>query len=140
MININFTLNPFSCNEARECWKKFKESIDKNFEFRDILIKEWLHNCKINSNKNLPILQRFEGGMGGNDNKINKQIRFYKDRNNKATEYNIIFYVYNAEEEKWTLQELDDLTYGFGKCLKERYFNVNCCIELSKYNDFSDTE
>ena len=142
-INIKFTLCPFSCNEAKKCWKKFKESINKNFEFRDILIREWLHNCKINSNKNLPILQRLEGGMGGDDNRINKQIRFeeynkYYSEYNKDTEHNIIFNVYNTEEEKWTLQELDDLIYGFEKCLKERYFDVNCCIELSKYN--YDTE
>ncbi len=71
--------------------------------------------AKLSSNKSLPILRREEGGLGGDDNTINKQIRFrsiFCDivTNNGEIELDQIC---NTPHEQWTHRELDDLIQAF---------------------------
>ena len=40
------------------------------------IVEQIKNNCKLHKNKNLPYLERVEGGMGGNNNRTDKQIRF----------------------------------------------------------------
>ena len=55
-------------------WKKLKYDCDNGDN--KYIVEEMKTYCKLESNKTLPYLQRTEGGFGGNDNIMNKQIRF----------------------------------------------------------------
>lgn len=95
--------------------------------------------CKLEQNKNLPYLERIEGGFGGNNNLNNKQIRFkifYSNPDDK----DILLNVYNSNIEKWTYDELDDIIYGFIK-IANKYVNTDCingCIEFVNKKSFND--
>ena len=77
----------------------------------------------------MPYLQQSEGGIGGCNNLIHKQIRF---RQNLVYLNDILFDIYNSDKEEWLLEELDDLIRAFiiianiaicAEC-------VNGCIEI----------
>ena len=95
--------------------------------------------CKLESNKTLPYLQRTEGGFGGNDNIMNKQIRFRICWSNIDNDI-ILDQVDNTETEKWTYDELDDIIRALTKTFN--YFVesecVNGVIEISNKKSMSD--
>ena len=71
------------------------------------IIEQLKGYCNLNTNRVLPYLNRYEGGLGGNDNLVNKQIRFkgfQRDDNNDIILHEII----STDNEKWTYDELDD--------------------------------
>jgi hypothetical protein len=135
-----------------------KEYMDKWIELKNMcengnnegIINELLYYCKLESVKKLPYLNRCEGGIGGNNNNINKQLRFrkyhrimelpgYKD--NDIVFDNII----NTTTEKWTLNELNDIMRGFS-LYANNYCNINDSIdgyieiEYDKYLDDNDLD
>ena len=57
-------------------WKKIKLDCEKGNN--KYIIEKMKTYCKLQSNKNISYLDRIEGGIGGNNNTINKQIRFIK--------------------------------------------------------------
>ena len=100
----------------------------------------------------MPYLEREEGGLGGNNNRIHKQIRFRhtfegKEFNGGNTPYNkiddthIIFNeIISTDIEKWSYNELDDLIYAFIKTAKY-YMGTECVsghIELINKTTLSD--
>ena len=65
------------------------------------------------TNKHLPILRRFEGGLGGDDNLNDKQIRF-----RTVQQPNIIIkhcddIIFDQIYNNWTYEELDDIIDSF---------------------------
>ena len=103
------------------------------------IIDEIKNYYKLESNKCLPYLDRSEGGLGGNNNQTNKQIRFRIPSTGEITN-NILLYVYNSDLEKWTYSELDDIIYAFIKVLNNK-LNVECIdgyIEMRNKNTFYD--
>jgi len=115
-------------------WKKLKYNCEEGDN--KYVIEKMKSYCKLESNRDLPYLQRCEGGIGGNDNIKNKQIRFrmgmviiprYMDND-------IVFdQIYNTTIEKWSYEELDDLIYALTKTFN--YFVegeiVNGVIEMT---------
>ena len=108
--------------------------------------------CKLEKIKNMPYLEREEGGLGGNNNKIHKQIRFRhtfegKEFNggnipyNKIDDTHIIFNeIISTDIEKWSYNELDDLIYAFIKTANY-YMGSECVsghIELINKTTISD--
>ena len=133
---LRFYINSNISEEDMDKWKKLKFKCEGGDNKEIILLIK--SNCRLEENKNLPYLNRFEGGLGGN----NKQIRF---RDNElwyylATDENIenldndIYFdkIFNTENEKWTYQELDDLINAFIKTANDYIENicVNGCIEM----------
>ena len=124
-------------------WKKIKKQCEDG-ENMDI-VEEIKYYCKIESNKNLPYLNRIEGGMGGNNNKTDKQIRFRHVMINSMSFYmnddDIVLKVDNSDIEKWSIEELDDIIYGLIKTINKK-FNTECvkgCIEfVDKKNDYDN--
>ena len=133
-----------------------KEYMDKWIELKRIcelgdneeIIKNLLYYSTLESVKNLPYLKRCEGSIGGDNNRINKQLRFRKFNSlMKLPQYkdnDIVFdNIYNTTTEKWTLNELNDIMHGF-----IRYANNYCnidnsidgCLEIEydKYLDYND--
>ena len=99
-------------------WQTLKHSCESGNN-QDI-VKQWIIECIENSNKCLPYLNRFEGGLGGNSNNVDKQIRFRNYELWHPThipkDYDIVMdKILNTEQEQWTYNELDDLIFGFIK-------------------------
>ncbi len=117
-------------------WKKLKNDCE-NGENKYIIEKMKTY-CKLEQNKTIPYLQRTEGGVGGDNNCVNKQIRFrifcsyaFPIFNNNDI---ILDQVINTDTEKWTYEELDDFIYALTKTFN--YF-VGCeCVNgvIEMYN------
>ena len=126
-------------------WKTFKQKCESGEN--EYIVEQIKGYCKLEKNKNLPYLNRCEGGMGGNNNVIHKQIRFRQIRGKNDYRYLkdnaiIIDRVYNTETEKWTYDELDDLIYAF---IKTANYNVQAecvrgCIEMFSPKMLHDDE
>ena len=123
-----------------EDWNKIKkesETTDNKY-----LVEEIKNNCKLESNKNLPYLERKEGGLGCDNNQINKQIRFRFNFNSYKLDNNILLDVLNSDlkNEKWTYVELDDILRSFIKVLNKKMCCecISGCIEIFNKNMFND--
>ena len=118
-------------------WKKLKYDCDNGDN--KYIVEKMKTYCKLESNKTLPYLQRTEGGFGGNDNIMNKQIRFRICWSNIDNDI-ILDQVDNTETEKWTYDELDDIIRALTKTFN--YFVesecVNGVIEISNKKSMSD--
>ena len=123
-------------------WEKIKHDCEQGDN--KYIIEKMKTYCKLNENKNIPYLIREEGGIGGNNNIINKQIRFFRSWHIIPSNYNtnvIIFdQIINTDTEKWSYEELDDIIYGLIKTFN--YFMETECIqgviEISNINNDSD--
>ncbi len=136
-VRLRFRLN-FKNNELNQKWKGLKNICESGREKNLLLTQQWLKQCKIETNRNLALLNRCEGGIGGNNNLLNKQIRFraiygnnHKICLSSIGEYDddIVFdQVYNTETEKWTQEELADLIYSF-RYLANDYMESSGCVD-----------
>jgi hypothetical protein len=106
-----------SPSEFMKRWDKFKTKCE-NGDNKQI-VKKLKTYCKLEINRELPYLERAEGGLGGNDNLTNKQIRFRKHKISfgKPSDDNdiILHEIISTKNEKWTYDELDDLLSAFIK-------------------------
>lgn len=140
IYKLRFKLDFDAPNNYIEKWNKIKEESETtNNEY---LVEEIKNNCNLESNKNLPYLQRNEGGLGGNNNQNNKQIRFRINFNSKKIDNDILLYVLNSDlkNEKWSYEELDDILRSFIKVLNKKMSCecVNGCIEIFNKNMLDD--
>ena len=110
------------------------------------ILEEMKTYCKLKQNKELPYLERTEGGLGGGNNIENKQIRFrdYKlwKKNPLYIDNDIIMdQIVNGENEIWTYEELDDIIYGFIKTANKivEAECINGFIELKNKNGYIDS-
>ena len=144
-----FKLDGYAQEKYIQKWNKFKiecESGDNQHIVNQI--KEYSNLKNI---KNMPYLKREEGGLGGDNNIIHKQIRFrhifegqqFNDGNipyYKKDDYIIFNEIVSTDIEKWTYNELDDLIYAFIKTAN--YYMGNECvsgyIELINKTTFLD--
>ena len=140
IIHLRFKINSNESQFNKDKWLKFKNICEsgKNKE----VVEDWLQNCRIESVKNLPYLNRSEGGVGGNNNQKNKQLRFRKEQKYSWKIDNDIVFdnIISGENEKWTLDELDDLIRGFRRIANE-YVGENCiegCIEMINRDSLDD--
>lgn len=125
IIHLRFKINSDASQLLIDKYKKLK-SICENGENKEI-VEDWLQNCKIESVKKLPYLKRSEGGIGGNNNQKNKQLRFRKEQKYSWKIDNDIVFdnIISGENEKWSLEELDDLIRGFRR-IANNYVGENC--------------
>ncbi len=127
-------------NKYKKEWEKIKEGCENTDN--KYLVEEIKEYCILESNKNLPYLNRCEGGLGGDDNKNNKQIRFRTNNKTTKEDDNILLYVLDSDSkiEKWTYEELDDILRSFIKVFNKK-INSECvkgCIEIYNENMFDD--
>lgn len=102
--------------EYENLWLKLKDHFYHHLPPEDLL-----KYCKLESNRNLPVLDRAEGGFGGNSNQENKQIRVFDyKRTCDFSKDKICFILYDSQNknEKWTFEEVNDIMNGIVK-----YFN-----------------
>ena len=140
---LRFYIDKDAPDNCMKKWNKFKLKCERGDNKQ--IVEQIKSYCKLPQNKNIPYLNRVEGGMGGNNNIIHKQIRF---RNGKLwsklpkyNDFDIIFdRIENTDIEKWTNEELDDIIYGF---IKTANYNieaecVNGSIEMINKINISD--
>lgn len=136
---LRFRIDPYAPKPWMDRWKQFKNACESGERTVYDIVKQWKSNCRLNSNNNIPLLNRSEGGIGGNNNKIHKQIRFrnYFPRDLTKRDNDIVMdQIYNTETEKWTYDELDDLICAFIKTanLHVKEECVFGCIEMIDEN------
>ena len=75
------------------------------------LAVEWLNNCKLETNRNLPFINRSGGVLGHPKKYISFRLKLVEWWQND------VFIVFNqihaSPPEKWELKELDDLRFAF---------------------------
>ena len=112
--------------ENMDKWKDFKlkcedgEYNPSTSGSNKYILERMKESCKLKKNQDLPYLKRSEGGLGGDNNIENKQIRFRDYRLwtklPKHLDNDIIMdQITNGNKELWTYEELDDIIYGFIK-------------------------
>jgi hypothetical protein len=145
-ITLRFKIDGDAPKEYIDRWLELKtncENSTKTSSNKQIVI-EWLQNCTLESVKKLPYLNRCEGGIGGDSNLKNKQMRFRDGilKLSKIDKDNDILLdeVDSTDEEKWTLEELDDLIRGFRRFANKRV-KADCVkgyIEIVNKKSFHD--
>lgn len=122
-IQLHFYLHKDAPLEYRNHWTELmfklngKSSRIEQLEF-------WKSFMKLDSNKLLPILNRPETGLGGDNNVTDKQIHF--NNNDPLTISHFYPYVIdilasNNTLETWSLAEVTDLKYAFKEFLKQKW-------------------
>lgn len=97
-------------------WMRLKYRFEK-IDDLEILLTAWKNNCSLESNRNLPLLNRSESGLGGDNNLTDKQLRprfFIGDFIPfKEEDDDIIIDVFNTDLEQFSNDELLDLINAF---------------------------
>jgi len=141
---LRFKIDNNAPPKYMERWKEFKYKCE-NGDNKNI-VEQWIYNCKLESNKKLPYLNRCEGGIGGNNNNINKQLRFRMgklgDNDPRLFDEDILLSIENnkVSVEKWTYEGLDDLIYAFMRT-SNYHVQADCVngyIEMVNENSLSD--
>ena len=141
IVRLRFKIDNDAPTQYMNRWNTLKKDCEYNND-NELIVKEWLVICKNEEIRNLPYLNRSEGGIGNNNNKQNKQIRFrpYINILFFRSDNDIVFDVSNTNEEKWSFDELDDLIYGFIK-FSNKYVMADCIkgiIEMVNKNSIDD--
>ena len=140
-----FSIDKDAPTKYKNKWNELKTlcEIDYYVEGNELTRKDIFERikekCKLKQNKELPYLNRLEGGLGGNNNILNKQLRFrnYKlwSKDPRYVDNNIIIdKITNGKNEEWSYEELDDIIYGFIKMGNEiiEAECINGIIELKR--------
>lgn len=133
IIQLRFKIDNHAPKNYMNRWCKLKDKCESGQNENEEIVKNWLSQCKLDTNKNMSFLNRFEGGIGGNNNQINKQIRFRNNFLHKYTDLKykdndiILLEIVSTVYEKWNFDELDDLIYGFIK-MANNYVKEKCVL------------
>jgi len=116
IISLRFKIYKSAPVICLDKWKELKDICEYNTNNENKkIVKEWLALCTNENIRKMPYLNRCEGGIGGDNNFKNKQMRFrqyiYHNKDNDI----VIDQIYNTTSEKWTFEEFDDLILGFIK-------------------------
>ena len=132
---LRFRIDKYAPPKWMNRWIELKQKCESG-ENKHI-VEQIKSFCKLESNKNLPYLERVEGGIGGGNNTIHKQIRFRwyvgETHGSWDRDNDIVFdHIYNTEQEQWTYEELDDIIHGFVNMANSRLQEtcVYGCIEM----------
>ena len=120
VYKLRISIDKDSPPEYMKRWLDFKNKCEGGGGENKHIVERIKLSCSLQENKNLPYLNRSEGGMGGNNNSINKQIRFREkmllDMSCCLWQYDndiVMDQIYCTETEKWTYEEMGDLLSAF---------------------------
>ena len=119
---LRFKIDADAPKKYLDRWNLLKQQCEYGFAGLKHIVNLWTTECKLERNKELPYLNRSEGGIGGDNNLINKQIRFRGIVDIASFKWCIkpdndivMSEIYSTETEKWTYEELNDLIKAFIK-------------------------
>jgi hypothetical protein len=143
---LRFRIDSNAPNMFIEKWIKIKNKCENENDPTAIrkIAEQIKYHCVIQSNKDLPHLERVEGLLGGNDNQTDKQIRFRMETiwyvGRISTDSDIVICISDTETQKWTYDELDDIVRAFIITMNHK-LHAECisgCIELIPKKSFRD--
>lgn len=119
-------------------WTKIKSELYPfNIKKKNIVLDQVCKNCNIIFNKNLPILKRHEGLLGGDSNTCNKQLRLIPEEYpHNHSYYNckdvcspilISYFDSGNKQEIWEEVDLADIVQSFSKTLYDILMQ-NCAL------------
>ena len=133
VYKLRFSIDKDAPPDYMKRWLDFKNKCEGGGGKNKHIVEHIKESCSLQENKNLPYLNRSEGGMGGN-NSINKQIRFREkmllDMSCCLWQYDndiVMDQIYCTETEKWTYEEMGDLLSAFIK-VSGYYVKSDGCI------------
>lgn len=119
LCQLKFELNPYTQDLVKSKWFYIKYlteyGIIDNYNLI-ILLQFMKDNFNLESNKNLIILDRLEGGFGLYLNSCSKYFSFRLNCNDINDDY-IIINIYNSQYDSWSFEELDDIIISFIKSI-----------------------
>lgn len=129
IYNRQITFYTKSNNDhVTDSWYHLKEQCENGEQYNKHFVKDWLDKCEIETNKNLTILDRCEGGVCDKLDK-EKQIRFRNFKNNVHQSWchdnEIVLDVYDSTNNVWTREEIGDLMRAFILFANE-FVNAEC--------------
>ena len=134
VYKLRFSIDKDAPPDYMKRWLDFKNKCEGGGGENRHIVEHIKESCSLQENKNLPYLNRSEGGMGGNNNSINKQIRFREkmllDMSCCLWQYDndiLMDQIYCTETEKWTYEEISDLLSAFIK-VSGNYIGSEGCI------------
>lgn len=123
--SLIFCIDNDAPHEYLNRWKKIKFDCEEGDN--KYIIEKMKTYCTLKQNKIMPYLQREEGGIGGDNNAVNKQIRFFRLYQNGINYKDIVLdQIINTNTEKWSYEELDDFIYALTKTFN--YFVKAKCV------------
>ncbi len=129
-MQLQFYLHHDAPKEWQDKWVKFHNNLIDQNSNHEIMIR-WQTHMKLQSTKELPLLNRCEGGLGGDNNITCKQIR-PDDFLQRCPRINvwgpiIIDPLPSADgNEKWSMEELMDLKDAMVYTI-DHYTGTECC-------------
>jgi len=128
-IKLVFRIDSDAPIAFQKLWKTCMSNFENEFESLNgirPLLTEWLYYCQLPQNKILPYLDRYEGGIGGDNNQINKQIRPLCDpqQDCRIREDELVLYVLNTDTEIWCYDELLDLIQALCKVFEKQINSI----------------
>ena len=133
VYKLRISIDKDSPPDYMKRWLDFKNKCEGGGGENKHIVERIKQSCSLQENKNLPYLNRSEGGMGGNNNSINKQIRFRRKKpwmSYCLWQYDndiLMDQIYCTETEKWTYEEISDLLSAFIK-VSGNYVGSEGCI------------
>ena len=134
VYKLRFSIDKDSPPDYMKRWLDFKNKCEGGVGENRHIVEHIKESCSLQENKILPYLNRSEGGMGGNNNSINKQIRFREKMLLEMScclwQYDndiVMDQIYCTETEKWTYEEMGDLLSAFIK-VSGYYVKSDGCI------------
>lgn len=130
VYKLRFTMDKDASASYVKRWNELKQDCEQGEN--KWVVTQITQACELRQNKELPYLKRTEGGLGGNDNRTNKQLRFRRERIRRmlipknGPDDDIVMEISNTELESWTYEELDDLIYVFIKVAESHVQCENC--------------
>lgn len=134
VYRLRFSIDKDAPPDYMERWSIFKKYCENGKSDKNqLVVNQIKENCQLPLLKGLPYLNRSEGGIGGNDNQKNKQIRFRDGfmYNQKHMEWQydndiVLDQICSTETEQWTYEEMNDLLSAFIK-VSEYYAHYEGC-------------
>lgn len=127
-VSLRFSPYANMPNKLLKKWNDLKTKCHGSQHKNEEFMERWIECCQLDSNQQLLILNRSEGGIGGDDNRKNKQLRMYDDYDGNKSRYNstpsdytdiIVCEMTNGTDEQWTDEELKDLIDSFLQMVAE---------------------
>jgi len=136
---LRFSISKTASTQTMQSWMELKTLCESGRNKEIVLqIKEM---CQLEQNQNLPYLNRVEGGLGWDNNRENKEIRFVHGFFAKFSDWFdndiIMDNIFDTEIDTWSYEELDDLTNAFVETAESYCPNakIRGCIEMTSHAD-----
>ena len=132
MSELHFRLEPDAPTDVREQFKKVYDDIisDNPSKFNPYLIiwVQELENHNIGTDMDRQVLNRAEGGIGGDNNRTNRQLRFFNngERSRKFGEVTLISLPSDDGSCMWNMEDLNEFGNAFLNifpCTTHSYIN-----------------